>query len=117
MKASAMGIYTVLSTAAQYITSTPLCYVNCCDKEYTAKYYILQATNWLTHGYGESPQQLYILPSGCALVWYIYNHLGYIPRNHGLTYTYISPLYSSYFKLKNILPSLATSGEGQQVRC
>ena len=29
MKASAL--YAVLSTAARYISCTPLCYVNCCD--------------------------------------------------------------------------------------
>ena len=58
MKASALGIYAVLSTVARYISSTPLCYVNCCDKQYSAKYYIRQATNWLTHGYGESPRRL-----------------------------------------------------------
>ena len=42
MKASALGIYAVLSTAAErYISSTPLGYVNCFDKQYSAKYYIL----------------------------------------------------------------------------
>ena len=54
-------------TAARYISSTPLCYVNCCDKQYSVKYYILQATNWLTHGYGESPwrpRAVYITASG-----------------------------------------------------
>ena len=63
MKASALGIYAVLSTAARYISSTPLGYVNCFDKQYSAKYYILQATNWLTHGYGQSPRRLYVPPS------------------------------------------------------
>ena len=78
MKASALGIYTVLSTAAGYISSTPLGYVNCFDKQYSAKYYILQATNWLTHGYIRT-----------ALGLRPRNRPGYIPRNHGLTYTYL----------------------------
>ena len=59
MKASALGIYAVLSTAAQYISSTPLGYVNCFDKQYSAKYYILQATNWLTHGQQISNDGIY----------------------------------------------------------
>ena len=62
MKASALGIHAVLSTAARYISSTPLGYVSCFDKQYSEKYYILQATNWLTHGYGESPRRLYVPP-------------------------------------------------------
>ena len=33
IKASALGIYAVLSTAARYISSTPLGYVNCFDKQ------------------------------------------------------------------------------------
>ena len=86
MKASALGIYAVLSTAAQYISSTPLGYVNCFDKQYSAKYYILQATNWLTHGYGESPGG-YTSRPGAAPSCVLYKHLRYIPRNHGLTYT------------------------------
>ena len=83
MKASMLGIYAVLSTAAGYISSTPLGYVNCFDKQYSAKYYILQATNWLTHGYEESPRQLYVQPWGCALVRYCITTSGIFPVTMG----------------------------------
>ena len=50
MKVSPLVIYAVLSTAARYISSTPLGYVNCFDKQYSAKNYILQATEPMVTG-------------------------------------------------------------------
>ena len=83
MKASALGIYAVLSTVARYISSTPLGYVNGFDKQYSAKYY--------TPGYKLVNPWLRGIPSavirtalGLRPRAVLYSHLGYIPRNHGL---------------------------------
>ena len=47
---------------AGMVSFTPHCYVNCCDNST-----VYQATYWLTQGYGEYLQWLYIPHSGCVM--------------------------------------------------
>ena len=66
-----LGIYAVLSTTAQYISCTLLCYVN--TVVITVQHNVLHTPGYklVAHSYGEFPWLLYILPLGCALVQYI----------------------------------------------